>query len=515
MKTSFAWSTLILVFSMILGSCHSEKADPGPAPDNPLPALMAVTNGTEPGRILDSSGRQVLLRGVNVNSHIEYWQYDPNIQTNYPLTEKDADLIASMGWNMVRLCISWSRVEPNPGEYDESYLDEVAKSIGMLGERGIYTLLDLHQDAWGASLAAPPGTTCAEGKPAQGWDGAPEWATFDDGAIRCGSGHRELMPAVRASWVNFLTNREGPGGIGIQTRYVNMFAHLVKHFAKENSVAGYDLMNEPNQFLDETYQALSKFYEDALRAMRRAEEDIGAPKRLFFFEPTIAWQAVGFPAPAPFDHDDQVVYSPHIYQEGINEGTLEEGFARAAKETVELYRGAPVLTGEWGSSPSRASDPEDDYFERHLKEQDNYQFGACIWTWHTSCGDPHAYYAAREGKIANVWGFFNQNCEDNSYDGMRVEYMNTIQKMAIRFSPGPLDQVNWSKDDSELSASGAEAPTGNLLEVFVPSGDPESILIEASGLGKIQSLPWFGGSLFYAPAIGGPWSIHIRAEPRV
>lgn len=510
-KTPTAWRVIITVFLMVLVSCSTGNKHRPPSPGEALPSLSAVTNGTEPGHIVDSSGRQVLLRGVNVNSHIEYWQYDPDIPTTYPFTEEDADLLASMGWNLVRLAISWSRVEPKPGEYDDAYLDEVAKSVDMLRRRGIYTLIDLHQDAWGASLAAPPGTICDEGRPAGGWDGAPAWATFDDGEPRCSNGPRELVPAVRAAWVNFFNNREGPGGVGIRTRYVHMFAYLVKHLAHDPSVAGYDVMNEPNQLLEETHTALSQLYEDALKAMRQAEEELGAPRRLFFFEPSIAWHAVGFPPPAPFEHDDQVVYSPPLYQEGINEGTLEEAFARASKETVELYKGAPVLTSEWGGDPNRAKDPEDDYFQRHLYEQDNYLFGATMWTWHTSCGDPHAYHAARDGRAATVWGVFNQNCEDNSFDGLRTEYVDVLRKMTVRFAPGTIDRVEWSKDDSELSARGNDAPTGNLLEVFVPYSDPASLQIESSGLGKIQSTPWFGGTLFYAPADGGAWSINIKA----
>ena len=33
----------------------------------------------------------------------------------------------------------------------------------MLRERGIYTLIDLHQDAWGPSLVAPPDEACPSG----------------------------------------------------------------------------------------------------------------------------------------------------------------------------------------------------------------------------------------------------------------------------------------------------------------------------------------------------------------
>jgi len=68
----------------------------------------------------------VLLRGVNVNAHVEYWQYDPELFTTYPFTEEDAYMVAAMGWTMVRLLLSWSRVEPEPGVYGEAYLDEIA-----------------------------------------------------------------------------------------------------------------------------------------------------------------------------------------------------------------------------------------------------------------------------------------------------------------------------------------------------------------------------------------------------
>ncbi|NNE18152.1 MAG: cellulase family glycosylhydrolase [Myxococcales bacterium] len=493
-------------------STSSESAGP-PAPSDSLPALSAVTDGVEPGRIVDSAGREVLLRGVNVNAHVDYWQYDPDLFIAYPFTEADADMIAAMGWNMVRLLLSWSRVEPRPGEYDEAYLDEYAESVAMLRERGVYTLLDLHQDAWGPSLVAPPDEVCPDSEPAGGWDGAPDWATFDDGEPRCERAERELVPAVRAAWVNFFNNREGPGGVGIQTRYVQMFAHLVKRFAHDDSVAGYDLMNEPNQFLPENAAKLSQFYEDALRAMREAEAEVGAPTRLFFFESSIAWNAIGLPAPPPFDHDDQVVFSPHIYQGGIDPGTLEEGFARAAEETVRLYDGAPVVTSEWGSSPERAKDPVDDYFERHLREQDNYLFGATIWTWREACGDAHKYVDAREGRVPYVWGYFDVNCENNTVEGNRTEYTDVMRKIAVRFAPGALSEVDWSPDDTGLAASGEDARAGNRLEVFVPTDDPSSVDIESTGLGAIESVPWFGGTLFYARADGAPWSIRLSTVP--
>ncbi len=203
---------------------------------------------------------------MNVNALVDYWQYSEELFTTYAFTAEDADAIAAMGWTAVRLLVSWSRVEPAPGQYDEAYLDEVAAAVAMLRERNVYTILDLHQDAWDASLAASPDEVCeGDSVPAGGWDGAPAWATFDGGAARCESGgQREFGPAVRAAWGSFFDDVEGPGGVSLQTRYIQMFAHLVSRFANDDAVAGYDLMNEPNAFDPPDQPLLSAFYKNAL-----------------------------------------------------------------------------------------------------------------------------------------------------------------------------------------------------------------------------------------------------------
>lgn len=494
-----------LLLSMACGDSKQTAA-----PSDELPALQAVADPVDGGRIVDANGREVLLRGANVNAFVEYWQYDENLFTTYPFTEEDADAIAEMGWTAVRLLVSWSRVEPVAGEYDEAYLDEVAAAIAMLRERNVYTILDLHQDAWDASLAAPPDEVCEDDSvPAGGWDGAPAWATFDGGEPRCESGgQREFVPAVRAAWRAFWDDVEGPGGVGIQTRYVRMFAHLVERFANDDAVAGYDVMNEPNLFETLDQPLLKTFYENALAAMREAEQAVRAPRRLFLFEPSVGW-ILGYAAPLPFEQDDQVVYSPHLYQEGIVGGTLEAGFARAAQEASDLFQGAPVLSGEWGSDPGRAADPEDDYFERHLSQQDAYRFGATIWTWREACGDPHKYGPARNGQVPQVWGFFEVDCETNSIAGPRTALIDVLRKMSVRFAAGPMSNLEWTPDDSALEAGGEDARAGNRMEVFVPTDDPTSVEVELDGLAELGSEPRHGGTLFHARAEGGPWSIRL------
>ena len=252
-----AHSLALVLLASLLAGCPSATVPPDPAPeapnviDGPLSPLHAEPDVLNGGRIHDSLGREVLLRGANVNALGEYWAFDPDVAPVFPIVDDEVDLYSGIGWNVVRLILTWSRVEPSPGEFDEDYLDEVEQAVLLFRSRGIYTLIDLHQDAWGPSLAASGDEDCPDGTyAAVGWDGAPAWATLHGDASRCireGTfGLREFSPAVVAAFLAFWQDDEGPGGIGIQSRYHAMLGHLAGRFSAHDSVVGYDVMNEPN-----------------------------------------------------------------------------------------------------------------------------------------------------------------------------------------------------------------------------------------------------------------------------
>jgi len=52
----------------------------------------------------------------------------------------------------------WEAVERTAGTYDDAYLDKVEIMINKLGDAGIYTLVDAHQDVFARSV-------CGEGMP--------------------------------------------------------------------------------------------------------------------------------------------------------------------------------------------------------------------------------------------------------------------------------------------------------------------------------------------------------------
>ncbi|MEB2343700.1 MAG: cellulase family glycosylhydrolase [Deltaproteobacteria bacterium] len=477
-----------------------------------LPALRAEPDPVAGGRIVDAHGREVLLRGVNVNAFVEYWAYDPALFTTYPFPPADADAIAGMGWNVVRLLLSWSRVEPAPGVYDEAYLDTVEAAVRTLEQRGIYTLIDLHQDAWSATLAARPGEACTAGPPAFGWDGAPAWATQDGGEPRCAALEiRELSPAVLAAFDAFWRDAPGPGGVGIRTRYARMLAHLAARFSRLDAVAGYDLMNEPNAYT--RVDVLDDFIAEALAAIRAAETGAGHPHRLVFFEPSILWAGFGTGAPAPFPADDQIVYAPHVYQGGLDGQPLDAAvFARARSEAA-AYGGAPVFSGEWGGDPGRASDPADGYFERHQSLQDAFRFGATLWTWREACGDPHKAGDARAGRVPEVWGLFAVDCARNEILGPREDLVAALRRPALRAAPGPIEAVAWDPAAGRFVASGTDARPGRSFFVFWPAGLGTSPRITSTGLRGVHGVAAPGGSRFVAGwARGGRWSLAIEAQ---
>src|SRR5213079_394749 len=80
-----------------------------------LPRLHA-TRGDSPA-IVTADGRQVLLRGVNVNQLGDYWQQRPDIAATLPLTEADFAEIRSLGMDVVRLIVHWSKLEPERGRF--------------------------------------------------------------------------------------------------------------------------------------------------------------------------------------------------------------------------------------------------------------------------------------------------------------------------------------------------------------------------------------------------------------
>lgn len=483
----------VLAASLILAA----PAAAGPLRLHPLHAEPDRAVG---GRIVDSKGREVILRGVNVNSLVDYWK-GTKFPTTFPLEPRDPARMAAIGWNAVRLAVSWSRIEPQPGAYDDKYVEWIADTVKLLRSRGLYTIVDFHQDAWSASLFGRANELCVPPQqPNIGFDGAPAWATLDGGLPRCFAQVREASAPVYAAWQSFLADREG-----IQTRFLVMAHHVAKRFAQSPSVAGYDVINEPNAYGAADLKRLSDFYGRFVGAVRHAEAVAGGFPHLVFYEPSVLWSADIRGAPPSFTTDRNIVYAPHLYTGGFNGGAItREPFETARAEAA----GAPVLSGEWGTDPDRAK--ADTYFLDHQGFQDEFRISATLWTWRESCGDPHKVADWRAGRIPKVWGEFEVDCNTNTVTGVRDALVLQLARGWVRAAPGRLDGMTYDHAKGTLVAWGRAAKADGELVAFWPRSKHGGVRAVARGLAKpkIHRAPG-GGVVLAAKPKGGEWSIAV------
>jgi endoglycosylceramidase len=153
--------------------------------------------------ITDADGRVVELHGMN-----EVAKFPPYEPAATGFDADDAAFLAAEGYNVVRVGVIWKALEPQPGAYDDAYLKGIASTVDTLGQHGIVSLVDFHQDMWNERF--------------QG-EGAPDWAVQDDGLPNSPQlgfpGNYLGMPAVWRTFDHFWANDPGPGGVGLQDRY--------------------------------------------------------------------------------------------------------------------------------------------------------------------------------------------------------------------------------------------------------------------------------------------------------
>jgi len=292
----------------------------------------------------DAFGRQVVLHGVDAVYKRPPYELYPDPGTPWNFDAADAERIASLGFNVVRLGIEWEGIEPgvggpnspsvcapgppgNPGELDLSvarrYLSHVAQTVDLLGRYGIYTLLDMHQDVYNHLFLG---------------EGAPDWAVCTDGQpIRPVGGRwsrNYADPVLDIAEEHFWQNDV----VGNLQGQFDLVWAIVAHYFRDNPwILGYDPYNEPfSQELTEVErqsfaQSLECFYTGTAHPALEAATDqpmacpaddpaagliptieAADPHHLVFLEPDL-YTEPGLPALLePMDYP-RLVYNFHVY----------------------------------------------------------------------------------------------------------------------------------------------------------------------------------------------------------
>lgn len=185
-------------------------------------------------KFTDNFGRERIFNGLNI---VDKSVYEPGVQHfSEPVDDKFLDFIRDKGFNLIRLGFTWAKIEPQPGKYNDEYLDEIEKILDRCAERGIFAYLDMHQDLY-SYYNNHVG------------DGAPEWAVMSDGykskptRFVWAEGYF-FRKCVHRSFDNFWLNKKYMGK-GLQEYYCDMWKHVADRFKDKPALFGFDVMNEP------------------------------------------------------------------------------------------------------------------------------------------------------------------------------------------------------------------------------------------------------------------------------
>lgn len=322
----------LAAFIVVLSSVWS------PAPlsaQSPRPAASLSHDGRW---FTDATGRVVMLRGVNF---VE--KFAPFTPEADGFGDDDAALIASRGFNTVRLGVVFGFLMPQPGVIDHAYLDSIARTVRILGNHGLYVLLDFHQDGWG---------------PATHGNGMPEWATITDGLPNPPAPfplYYVENPALQRAFDNFWADRAGPDGVPLQQHYAEAMQTVAARFASSNNVLGYEAMNEPwpgtdfssclTGCADLEHTLLAPFYARVTASVRAVDD-----RHPVFVEPFVLFNFGEAATTLPGTGSPNAL-STHAY------ALAPEGNAAVMDHSVDAATrdGAPLLVTEWGATTDTAA----------------------------------------------------------------------------------------------------------------------------------------------------------------
>jgi endoglycosylceramidase len=313
----------------------------------------------EYGQFWNENGQVVILRGVNVAGTSKVPPFlplpkSPNV--TYPPPRRHAahfftdntdvrqlDYLQTSGFNVIRLLFNWEAYEPAPDHPNDSYLQMLTLIASESWKRGIYTVVDFHQDAFARWVDYGCG------------EGFPQWAL--------GDGFLKLAPRNDFWCANWMTMAftdlngvqrafndfyAGRAPNQLRARFVSLMGTLAQRFHKQPGVIGYDILNEPFSYNFDN--DLKDLYRDAGEAIRSSD-----PGAILFLEPDLLTDTNGQARlPKPFDTRTNVVYAPHFYDPTIMGPKKYSGPAASQQAFVAMRAfakawQAPFFLGEFGA----------------------------------------------------------------------------------------------------------------------------------------------------------------------
>jgi endoglycosylceramidase len=510
-----------------------------------LPWLHVEHRAGQIPYIADEQGRMVFLHGATPASLLEFgpsnapaYPLDPSAYENGqcpdnrtsskypPVCQADLAQMARLGFNLMRLPLSWSLLEPQRGSFNQTYLDRVAQIVDWAREQRIYVIVDMHQNAYSNYIGASDSSVDL-GQ----YSGAPPWATFTDGfASHVYQKQREVNPAVLEATTNFWYDRNG-----IQDEYLAALAFIAKRFRDDPVVVGYGIYNEPliGWGLPPGYEdlLLFPFYRRAIDAITGVHDglpcwsgffmpavcgyrDLGADdtRHLIFLDTGLLREVTDFPThlSMPLSSYPNVVLALHAYTHfytidhlvpslvsgsSYPWGGYDQSYSLAEHEARSM--GAALFVAEFGNPPG----DDGRLLASQVVEQEIHRTGFAFWTW--------------KENGSGAWGVYAPPSTSTGSSGcLRTDREQLLARVYPRATAdtGLTFRYNSGDGSFRLHATGRRGDPPTV--VYVPPEVTGSVTV-AGGADASTIEDADGSRLIVATPTGGTFDVHVSPAPPV
>lgn len=300
--------------------------------DHAASATVAVVDGV----LRDAQGRALILRGVNISQQHKVAPY-----FGFHQQSDIARVRQAWGFNGMRWVFPWAAVEPQAGQFDSKFVEQLITRLHWAKAAGLYVVLDMHQDVFGEGFTAG--------------NGAPRWACDEQR-------YRDHVP--EADWFLNYTSKQVAACFdelwktpARRQHIIDAWVFVARAVAADTelrqTVIGFDPFNEAywGSHTLQTFErdVLSGFYAEIVSAVRKV-----APNWVAFVQPA-ASRNLDLPTSLKPPSFDNAVYAPHVYDPQAEQG-LGFGPERVASLLAKMQAmadeakrlGTALWFGEYG-----------------------------------------------------------------------------------------------------------------------------------------------------------------------
>lgn len=519
-----------VLVSLVTRLTPSPASTPGPPGELPWLHVVHPAGGTP--YIADDHGRLVLLHGAIPASLLEFGTSHINTidpaeyaggrcpatvpGSRYPpLCQEDLAAMARLGFNSIRLPLSWSVLEPERGHFNARYVDRIAQIVDWSREWHMYVIIDMHQNAFSHYVGGA-------GDPSvhlDAYSGAPQWATITDGIpSHAYNGKRELNAAVLEATSNFWYDRAG-----IQDEYIAAIAFIAKRFRDDPVVAGYGVYNEPwiGWNLPPGFEdlLLFPFYRRVIDAITGAHDgvpcwsgfflpapcgyrDVGVDdaRHLFFLDTGLLREVTDFPTHLglPVSSYPNVVLALHAYTHIYTLDTLtplkdypwggyDQSYAAAEREAKAME--AALFISEFGNGP----DQDATLLPSQLLEQERHRAGFAFWTW-KEIG-------------SGSWGMFDMSgC-------LRASRERSLARVFPRASADATLTFHYDASDGLFTMHARGKAGDPSTVVYIPPEVTGAVTVDGRASGTVSEGADGSRQVLASPTASGDFGISVAAAP--